>query len=225
MEQLWQFSLEPSAENFRKLSLKTRNQLGETFTAFEAAVILKYFDEPSWAEFITVDKKVAADRFLALHIEVISKLIAAPRLGLLNKAWGIFYATGNYKYLSIAFETAGNSRASGSVRTIATKLYEEAREFYSEHYASSQTNPCVSAFIQMENEIAESQERLKKYKEEGVLLSQGKLDRRADNIDELLGFIRKQEPEESEEPEEDEEFQEADQLFNRIANEVCTKIV
>jgi hypothetical protein len=226
MEVLRKFTIEPTPENFLAISKKSQNQLGETYTAFRIAILFNHFDDPDWVPVISGlnpserNKEILNKQLSDIHMDVISKLIAAPRLGLLNKAWGLFYATGVYKYLSNAFQTAGNSRASGSVCTIAVKLFEEAKDFYQDHYSLKDSNPCVQAFLQVENEIAESQQKLKKYKDNGQLLSHGRLDDDTKKVDNVLKSLQDEDGEKK-----DERDIAADKLFNEIANDVFNKIV
>ena len=157
-----EFTLKPTAENFQKLlsSKKTQNVLGEIYSALEITTLLRFWDDPWWNDTMKGrDKEKLTKQNERYRIDVISKLPAAPRVGLLHKAWGMFYGTGEFEYLRIAYETAGNSRANSGTHLEAINLYTDAREYYSEHDPQSASLQS-GAMSTLENVIMEAQNRL-----------------------------------------------------------------
>jgi hypothetical protein len=247
MEKIWEFTLDPKPETFEALkgSMKARNILGDVYTSWEAAVLYKYHSKSGWEKYAlsAEKKKQLFEKFQKDTIDVISKLVAQPRLGLVHKAWGLFWATGEIKYLSAAFEAAGNQRSTNSLKREAIKIFTEAQDYYREHvndFPDKVFPPCVAAFLEFESQLADQQARLKKLHEEGNLGTQmvdtspeGVLKREAeekrkqeDSIDELLKKIEGDEddPEIKREKKKEKDLEEATELFDNIIQEVFTKV-
>jgi hypothetical protein len=217
-------------------SKKTQNVLGEIYTAWNIAVLRKHYADPEWERIIIsapYDKAKLEDLFKCINIDVISKLVASPRLNLLNKAWGMFYGTGDITYLRIAYETAGNSRSSNSVRAIAVKMYQEAQEFYNENYASP--SACARSFAKMEGKIMKRQGWLQTLKEEGTLKkymdeTEQKFPEKVDElVKKIKGIEHSDRVDDSDaDPDEKEKkakIRNAEKRFNEIAKTVFDKIV
>jgi len=229
MNHLYEFSADPTVESYKKIlgSKKTQNQLGEAFTVWQSAILLKHYDNPDWQEVVIQSGKSREkleEENKTYHIDVISKLIASPRLGLLYKAWGMFFATAELVYLQTAFETAGNSRSSGSVKSIAIKLYQDLGEFYGDCRPSG--SPFYATFGEMEDKIFEKQKILRELESDNlfrkyVLETEQKFPKEKSASveakeleDKILGKDKK-----------DKRVEDAGKIFDKIATEVFTKVV
>jgi hypothetical protein len=240
MEKLLEFSVKPTPESYYKIlnSKKTQNQLGEAFTTWYSAVLLKHYNSPDWKNIIDESKESKEsliEKNKNYHIDVISKLVASPRLGLLYKAWGMFLATAELKYLQIAFEVAGNSRSSGSVKSIAIKLYQDAKEYYNENAytaldASRILPECYIAFGEMEDKIFEKQKLIKELEKENLMRryvseTEQKFPDPLEQAKKIADQLLEDSDLTPEEKEKKKKIKAASKLFDEIAGDVFNKVV
>jgi hypothetical protein len=221
MDKLLEFSLDPSVENYNKIvsSKKTQNTLAEFFTAWQPAVLLQHYDDPAWEAVEKKPKSILEEEVKKIKVDVMSKLVALPRLGLLFYAWGLFFATGELSYLESAFEVAGNSRSSGSVKSIAIKLFEDTKDYYNgveNVHEMRNKSACFAAFGDMQDTISDKEKVLKELESENLFRK-------------YVGETKQKFPELAQEtPEERKEkkkVREAGRLFDKIADDIFNKVV
>lgn len=174
MQKLAEYTLQPTPEKFLELkhSKLHQNRLGEAYVTWEPAVLMYHANDADWQHVTSeYDMTAIQAKHNANVVEVLGKLIPAPRSGLLHKAWGLFYATGEKKFLQLAFETMGNNRSTHSVKQTALKLYNEAVDFYGEH--TKHEYPAVevwaAAMGELYDSIMKSRQQLKELQNQGLM--------------------------------------------------------
>lgn len=219
MDFLWDFVLTPTAENFSAIqtSTKLKNLIGPPIESFTNAALCKYGAE--WKNIVlTADHEM----FTRDTIDVIAKLVAAPRLGLLHKAWCLFWATGELKFLKTAFEVAGNMRASNSLRHEAIKIYNQNQEIFDARADESKTSPCVIAWQEFGQILFENQHKLRELRNnEGISIES--------HEQEMVSISPQNErtkllDHDSKKYQKDAEIADASALFDEVAHDIFSKI-
>jgi hypothetical protein len=220
MQKLAEYTADPTPEAFQQLrnSKLQQNRLGEAYTVWEPAVLVYHEDDPAWQHIIsTVDMRDMKAKHNANVVEVLGKLIPSPRVGLLNKTWGLFYATGDKKFLELAFETMGNRRSNNSVKQAALKLFQEALDFYGD----SDENAWSLAVSEVHAQIALQKQNLKEMQDRGVMSNYMHERKDIPESASLAGFT-------SEEPEKPDaqkiKLLEAEKLFDEVVTDMMSKI-
>lgn len=220
MDFLWDFVLTPTPENFNiiQTSTKLKNLIGPPIESFTNAVLCKYGTE--WKNIaLTADHEM----FARDTIDVIAKLVASPRLGLLHKAWCLFWATGELKFLKSAFEVAGNMRASNSLKHEAIKIYNQNQEIFDARDDSKNTSPCVIAWREFGQILFENQHKLRELhkdtKQEMMNISPMQ-----DEQTKLLADAKNISTFDSKKYQKDAEIADASALFDEVAHDIFSKI-
>jgi hypothetical protein len=158
MEFLWDFVINPTPQNYAALvkSTKLKNLIGPSIDNLINAIKCTYHNQSGWECIIfasSAEEKASREMFACDTIDVISKLVALPRLGLLQKAWCLFWGTGQLKFLQAAFAVAGNVRASYSLQLEAINMFTQNKECLCE----ANTSPCIRAWNEFEQELFNNQ--------------------------------------------------------------------
>jgi hypothetical protein len=237
MDAMWDFSLGPTPEGFRTIcgSGKFKNLFADIFDPWRAAVIISTREQSEWE---SVRTGIAPENFVALarrheqdKVDVLSKLIAAPRLPLLHKAWGLFYSTGQLEYLRAAFEVGGNRRARQELKNAAVDIFHQVRSYYTEYYEKQRLavqSPCLSTFLAFEGELMRQQQKLIELERgEGRLTVEDIMRKDKESkaeLDSILGRLGIGETEENKRKKQESEMAEAEAVFDAIVQRVFTKI-
>lgn len=149
------FHLDPQYNHFKEIinHKKLCSEQAHVIDWWKTACLIEYGDEWAktydmkdfWINGLGVDNSGFSDlsgfsvektgilqKYTKDTTDLIKKHDKRPTPTSLDQIWYLFFASGDYKYLKIGFETAGNMAASMGLRDDALRMFEGIREQYME---------------------------------------------------------------------------------------------
>lgn len=129
------FHLDPQYSHYKEIISHTKlgREQEHVLEWWKLACLVEYGD--AWKEFIGdkingLPREQALNKYVREVTDLIKKHDTRPTSTSLDRIWYLFFASGDYKYLKIGFETAGNMAASPGLRDDALKMFETIRDQY-----------------------------------------------------------------------------------------------
>lgn len=128
------FHLDPQYDHYKEITehQKLCREQEHVLEWWKLACFVEYGEVWKLDSFGGLNKEQALRKYVKDVEELIKKHDARPSIMTLDRIWYLFFASGDYKYLKIGFETAGNVAASVGLRDDALKMFEQIREQYAE---------------------------------------------------------------------------------------------
>lgn len=197
------FCFDPSSDAFQKIIDRDElDSYGMAYDLFRFAAISKYGKNWGLDDIVINDSEKA---FTKRYIMTITSIDKSIKVSDINKIWFTFYATGEYRYLSKAYELCSLE--------LAQDRYLEMKEYYKQKRDNSNS----------QLEIMKSFDELENY----ITLLNGKLSELKINSTPDQFMLPKKEKEKEEEKasgDAEEKVKNASKLFDKIAVDVFNKI-
>jgi hypothetical protein len=128
------FHLDPQYSHFTEIieHKKLCSEQEHVIDWWKLACFIEYGDKWQLTTLNNLTREQALRKYVKDVDDLIKKHDSRPTTVTLDRIWYLFFASGDYKYLRIGFETAGNSAASSGLRDDALKMFESIREQYAE---------------------------------------------------------------------------------------------
>ena len=134
------FHLDPQWNNFVEITeyKKLQSQQAQVFEIWKLGCLVTYGKYwVSQSEAAAKYPRLSTDAqlenltsFVKSEQHLLKEVDSHPTSTRLDRVWYLFFATGDYKYLKVGFETAGNQNAKIQLRDDALNMFETIREKY-----------------------------------------------------------------------------------------------
>lgn len=128
------FHLDPQYNHYQEIisHQKLCREQEHVIEGWKLACFVEYGEIWKMESFLNLNREQALSKYVKMVEELVKRHDARPSTMTLDRIWYLFFASGDYKYLKIGFETAGNVAASAGLRSDALKMFEQIREQYAE---------------------------------------------------------------------------------------------
>lgn len=163
------FHLDPQYDHYKEIveHQKLSREQEHVLEWWKMACFVEYGESWNMDSFSGMNREQALRKYVKDVDELVKKHDARPTTMSLDRIWYLFFASGDYRYLKIGFETAGNIAASAGLRDDALKMFEQIREQYAEkireaknhdpnyfiNYAVPNTRNAESRWLDLDKEI------------------------------------------------------------------------